>query len=56
MIQPDSHLWTAFHELWTWARGCEGYDKKKWLELQREIENAIVPARDRRRGERRRKQ
>jgi hypothetical protein len=29
--------WNAFHALWSTAVGMPGYDKKKWLELERAL-------------------
>lgn len=30
----DDEISEAFHKLWTWAVGRDGYSKKDWMALQ----------------------
>jgi len=34
-------MWNLFHALWSKAVGTSDYDKKQWLQLEREIERAV---------------
>jgi hypothetical protein len=33
--------WNRLHMLWTWAVGKEGYDKRKWADLEASIKKEI---------------
>tara|TARA_Y100000310_G_scaffold294011_1_gene324101 strand:- start:690 stop:1040 length:351 start_codon:yes stop_codon:yes gene_type:complete len=37
-------LWQLFHKLWTRDVGTSGYDKERWLELERKIMSVIQEA------------
>lgn len=46
-LYPNEKYKGPLHDLWTWAVGKEGYDKRKWEILQAELESS-VQERDRR--------
>ncbi len=37
MSESNKTMWHLFHALWSKAVGTSDYDKKQWLELEREI-------------------
>lgn len=37
MVMENERLWELFHRKWSRDVGTDGYDKKEWVELEREI-------------------
>jgi len=46
MVIDNEKLWALFHRKWDRDVGTEGYDKKEWQELEKEILAAIKDAKN----------